>query len=124
MTNNSETVYSHNEEDWFDDFDEALEESTDECLFDHDKRTVYEGYKVMATHANIASYIGDYVINSLQEAAYDVYNEYSDFYLDDTYDKRKELTKVIVEWLEVNAKKPDFYSVENVKECTKDYLKY
>lgn len=115
-------VYSHNEEDWVEEFQEAIDAAIEgdvhqECV------DIKVGDKVLVTHSKLSSDVGSSVVVQIQEWAYDECGEWADQYLDDL-DKEKidELSKVIADWIEKNAEAPNFYTVENIQdfECSAD----
>lgn len=112
-----ENVYSHNEEDWVEDFDDALESAKDCCLYDHDRPTVYVGDKVEITHKGLSTCIGSVIVDNMQEWAYEEAGDHADSYLDDLdSDKLKQLSDHVAKWLDANAEKPVFYAVKNINE--------
>ena len=75
--------------------------------------TLYKGERVEYTHEDCLSVYR--LLDNMLEEAYDIVGEHSEGYLDDlTSDKHKELTEVITDWLNKNAKKPNFYTIKKV----------
>ena len=117
-----EKVYSHNEENWVDELQEAIDAAIDgyvhqECI------DIKIGDKVPVTHEKLSNGVGERVVEQLQEWAYDDCQEWANDYLDDLdKDKIDELSKVVGDWISKNAEKPNFYTVENIKdfECAAD----
>lgn len=114
-------VYSHNEEDWVDDLQDAINASIEQDNSSQEQVDIKIGDKILFTHSKLSSGIGSRVIEQLQEWAYDECREFADDYLYDLEkDKIDNLSKVINEWLNKNAEQPNFYTVKNIKdfECS------
>lgn len=110
-------VYSHNQEDWVEDFQTAYEHSVDECLYDHDKPVVYRGDAVPVTHKSLCKDVSGQVVEALQEWAFDKVGEHSEGYLDDLdAEKMASLDAVVCKWLDDNAGETSAYNVVNIKE--------
>ena len=110
-------VYSHNEEDWVEDFCTALDYAKQDCLYDHDRPTVYVGNKVPITNKYLSSDSGSLIVDNLKEWAIEEVGHHAERYLDDlSRDKIDELSGVIGDWLDKSAGKPNFYSVDGVEE--------
>lgn len=109
------TVYSRNEEDWYE-----YEDIIDGIEADYqsgDKVEIFEGDAVLFTHKEFINV--DRIIEDIQEAAYDEIGEWQQDYLDDLAgdkDKMIELNKLLLDFITENAKVPTCYKVVNVKE--------
>lgn len=114
-------VYSHNREDWTEDFQTAYEYSADECLYDHDKPIVYTGDAIPVTHVSLYKGVSGQVIETLQEWAFEEVGEHSEGYLDDLdAEKMASLDAAICKWLNDNAGETNAYKVVNIKEQSND----
>lgn len=116
-------VYSHSEENWVDELQEAIDAAIEQDGAGNHEINISIGDKVLVTHSKLSSDSGGRVIEQLQEWAYDECGEWADNYLRDL-DKNKidELSAVIGKWISENSEKPNFYTVENIKdfECAAD----
>jgi len=75
--------------------------------------TLFKGERVEYAHEDFLSVYR--LLDNILEEAYDIVGDYSESYLADlTSDKHKELTEVITDWLNKNAKKPNFCTVKKV----------
>tara|TARA_R110000737_G_scaffold280436_2_gene287025 strand:- start:409 stop:798 length:390 start_codon:yes stop_codon:yes gene_type:complete len=116
-------VYSHNEEDWVEELQEAIDAAIEQQDCQPECVNIKIGDKVLVTHSKLSSDVGGSVVVQIQECAYDEGGEWADQYLDDLdKDKIDELSRVIADWIEKNAEEPNFYTVENIKdfECAAD----
>lgn len=75
------------------------------------------GEKVPVLHKDIFRL--NYLKEEMQDAAYELADEYSEDYLKDlTAEKAKELECLIVDWLDANIEQPNFFTVKNEKQIT------
>jgi hypothetical protein len=114
-----ENVYSHNKHDWVEDLEDAVEDAKEECLYDHDRLTVYIGDKVSVTNKSLSEDLGSVVVENMRDWAFEEVGDHSSSYLEDMdKDKLKQLSAHIVEWLDAHAEEPAFYGVTNIREYT------
>ena len=109
--NKKQVYYSLNGEDYDD-----LETIFDELIADGFKSgtevEIYEGDAKSFKHSEFVD--AEYLIEIMQERAYDKAHEYSEDYLNDlSREKINEFGLLISRWLESNAKPPAFWVIEN-----------
>lgn len=116
-------VYSHNEEDWVEELQEAIDAAIEQQDCQPEEINIKIGDKKQVAHSDLSSGIGGNVIDQLREWAYEDASDWSDGYLESVDDEGMEkLTSVITKWLDANAKQPNYYKVDNIKdfECAAD----
>lgn len=110
-----DTVYSTDKEA-FHDYDHIMDELRDDYE-SGSKVKIYTGKPERFTHASFVN--GNLIVERFMEQAYDDGGEWAEGYLQDLSDEKvNELESVIIAWLEKNAKKPNFYRVEDIEEVT------
>ena len=87
-----------------------------------DNSQIYKANKKEYKHKDFINVA--YLIECMQDSAYDIADEYAESYLYDlSKDKLVELEKNISDWLDINAETPKFFSVENeVKISIDDFI--
>lgn len=113
----AEVCYSYDEELYRSDFQEILDEFADTKEIG-EQVTYWQGETSPYTHASFLNI--DRLVEDMQEAACDeAYEDLSEGYLDDLTDEAKrELEKLILDFLNKKAAQPTFYSVKNVEPIT------
>ncbi len=100
---------------WYDDVD-YVEHFLDEHEFSLED-TIEIGEKVPVHHRDIFNL--SYLIEEMQDCAYEIADEYSEDYLTDlTTEKAGELGSLILNWLNTNVNQPNFCTVKGEKEIT------
>ena len=100
---------------WTDDVD-YVEHFTEELEFSPED-TIEVGECVPVLHKDIFNL--RYLIEEMQDAAYEIADEYAEDYLKDlTTEKAKELEDLILQWLNKNVQQPNFFTVKNEKEIS------
>lgn len=100
---------------WYDDVD-YVEHFLDEHQFSPED-TIEIGEKVPVLHRDIFNL--RYLIEEMQDCAYEIADEYSEDYLKDlTTEKADELQTLILNWLNTNINQPNFFTVKCEKEIT------
>lgn len=120
---NHNSVYSHNEEDWVEELQEAIDAAIEQQDCQPEEINMKIGDKVLITHDQLSNGVGSNVIEQLQEWAYDECQDWADNYLEDIgKDKIDELSDIIGKWISENAEAPTFYKVVNIRdfECSAD----
>lgn len=119
-TQKPEIVYSRDGE-YFNDteigdlFDEVKHQAIDDGVKVGEHFTIYQGESTRFGHSSFINM--GYIIEIIQESAYDTAGEYGEDYLSDlTHKKAKELESLIVGWFDENVAKPKFYDINNIKE--------
>ena len=75
--------------------------------------TLYKGEVERLSHANFLAV--DVMIDGMKEEAYALVDNYADDYLEElTSADHRRLQKVITDWLDENAKKPEFHTIGKV----------
>lgn len=99
---------------WTDDVDYIKQ------IIDEDEITSLQiAEKVSVFHRDIFNI--RYVTEEMQDDAYEIADEYAEDYLRDlTTEKAKELEELILDWLNKNVSQPNFFTVKNEKEITKE----
>lgn len=112
-----EFVYSLDNE-YFDNFDSVMDSVNSE--YEPGSRVIlYKGVPVPVTHEDIVKrcFFKGRLLEFLQEAAYDEYDEYGENYLTDLSDSDEQsIIDKIVTFLNENVKEPNFYTVKDVEE--------
>lgn len=99
---------------WTDDVDYI-----NELINDLELENVQIAEKVSVFHRDIFNI--RYVTEEMQDDAYEIADEYAEDYLRDlTTEKAKELEELILDWLNKNVSQPNFFTVKNEKEITKE----
>lgn len=119
-------VYNLSEDDWTwadEDPNEVIRQFLDglesEDLKDVQKVNMYEGE--LESKSFIDYLCVDYILERMQEWAYDDVGDFSSDYLDDVTDEMKEeLDVLICGWANKHNLSPKFFHVENVKEVSFD----
>lgn len=101
--------YWTNDVDYVEHFLEELEYNFED--------TIEIGERVTVLHKDIFNL--RYLKEEMQDASYEIADEYADDYLKDlTTEKAKELESLILNWLNENIEQPNFFNVKNEKEIT------
>jgi hypothetical protein len=108
-----DVVYSTDKET-FHDYDYIMDVLRDEYETDS-KVKIYKGKPERFTHASFVD--GRHMIEDFMERAYEDGDEWAESYLQDvTGEPLEELERLVVNWLEKNAQKPNFYRVDEIEE--------
>lgn len=118
---NQEILFCHIEDDWTHAEEcieqaasNAFEDLTTQEAKDIKEISLYEGIKVPQSFGEYLSV--DWLINDMQERAYDNSSEYTEDYLDDvTKEQKLELEQLIVGWANKHKIKPHWYMIDSVK---------
>lgn len=108
--------YSTNEEDFYGFYATAEEARTNGFDNDPDADIIYVGENIKFTAHDFIS--AQNILEEILESACDECGENAEDWLDDLLknkDKKAELTKLIGDWLEANAK-VNFWAVKNISE--------
>ncbi len=110
-------VYSLNEENYYE-YEDIVDQINDGCIHGHEIK-VYRGRRKDYKHEDFIAPIDiDFLIERMQESAYDNMSEFSEGYLDDlTEDNKKELMKLITDFLDSKVM-VRFYGVDQIDEIT------
>lgn len=110
----SEKCYSTDEEVYHKDYEAVLEHFA-ECAEIGEKVSYFEGEVVQGDHSSYLTSCWS-LIENMQETASEEAGEFSDGYLEDlSQEKQEELRLQVLDWLEKNAKQPNFFGVKNVQ---------
>jgi hypothetical protein len=115
-------VYSLDNERYYDDIEEILE-LIEEDYDDEKPEYIYEANKVKVTHKDYINV--DTLIEAMKDRAYEDYEEGSYSYLEDEKDilKIECLEALILDYMDINFKQPNWYRVENIKKVVlNDYI--
>ena len=115
-------VYSLDEEEYhdYDDIQDMIDESIEE--YRECPNTIYKAQKKEHTHNDFICL--DDLIDNMKDRADDVAGEWAESYLNDlNKDKKIELEKLIINWLDNNISKPSFFTVEKEIELTYEEFK-
>lgn len=109
--------YSHNNELFNDDISFVLDEFADTKEIGEEV-TYWQGETSPYTHASFLDI--EHLVEDMKERAWDeAYEDLAEAYLDDITDKHKrELTALILDYLNTHLDQPTFYGVKNVEEIT------
>ena len=101
---------------------DSVEELLDNECYAELGDTVYYGEVAEITMEDLVS--GHTIMESVQEAAYDLGGEFAEYYPEMTREQIADLKKVVVGWFRENVSEPNFFKVRNVKqyEITEDDL--
>lgn len=122
MNNEKEIYYSHIEDNWFG-CDKSIEVAAESCLGDMTAEqaeetevlTLYSGEEVLQKFDFFLSV--DWLIEDMQNRAYDMCGEGAKDYLDDvTEEQKKQLNDLINKWADDNGIAPNFFMIENIRE--------
>ena len=106
-------VYSLDGERYFD-WEDIIDHIKSECM-KGDLVTLYEADQV--NHDNTEFIDSHQIIESISECAFDEGGEFTENYHDDLMEiNEDELGLLISNWLDSKGVKPEFFTVENVKE--------
>jgi len=104
----NDNVYSLNDEEWVDDWCDIMDD-----LIESGNTEVSVGTGVKADHAD---FIRPYdIVETMQELAYDQYDDYAEDYAILSDIQMQQLKLVITKWFNDNVEKPTFYKVTNVR---------
>ncbi|MEL0625045.1 hypothetical protein V6238_18375 [Marinomonas arenicola] len=105
--------YSHNDETFQSDLSDTYSEIESESDIG-DEITILVGMSEPKAHSDFVSI--DDLIDGAQQRAYEYAPEHADDYLDDIdKEKRKELEKIVINWLNKNTEQPSFWGVGQTK---------
>lgn len=109
--------YSHNNELFNDDISFVLDEFTDTKEIGEEV-TYWQGETSPYTHASFLDI--EQLVDNMRECAWDeAYEDLAEAYLDDMTDKHKrELSALILNYLNTHLDQPTFYGVKNIEEIT------
>ena len=111
-------VYSLDEEEYhdYDDIQDMIDESIEEY-----PATIYKAQKKEYSHNDFICLYD--LIDNMKDKANDIAGEWAESYLNDlNKDKKIELEKLIINWLDNNISKPSFFTVE--KQITLTYEEF
>lgn len=116
-------AYSLDNERYFDiqDILEMINELTSEYKqLEHS--FIYIGDKIELFHKDFFNV--DNLVESITDAAYEESEDYSDNYISQfTDEKKKDLSSLVLKFLNENINQPDFFHIENIKQLKlKDFL--
>lgn len=101
--------YSHDDETWRSDLSEIYSEIDSEAEIG-DEVTIITGMSIPQSHSDFVRI--DDLIEEAQQRAYKYAPEHSDDYLNGiAKEKRDELEKIVIDWLNKNVEQPTFWSV-------------
>lgn len=114
LVEKDEYCFSLDEEYWDEDTDYILDNI-------YDNTTVYVGIQVKMKHKDYLS--AENLICDMQQRAYDD-SEYAEGYLEGiSKDKKEELSKIVLDYLNKNIGEPRFYKIRDTKEISVEEFK-
>ena len=90
-------------------------EEIEEEIKNKDIKEIYEGEKVQKKHFDYID--GDDIIEMMTNRAYDDFDDFAENYCKELEEPehKKEIEKLILNYLNKNVKQPDFFEVENIR---------